>query len=602
MTYEPKSGRMNSGPTSKCAQVLLAGAFVACLGLSGAGLPTEAHAATAGRSGYPGLQEDLSGDEVVSTVSGRFLAARHAEAVGDLVAAAEMTAGFLADLPDSDLYRRRAHLLMLSAGRFADALPLARAVLETNPSDPLANYTLVVRAFNDGAFTDVVALLGVIEESGINAIVVPLLRAWAHAGMGDIDAASAELDALALKNGLGSVAGFHKGLIADLAGDTATAEAAFAQALQATGGHPSVELLDSYARLQVREGRREEAQALVARFIEQNPRTLLVEPVRAVVAGEGAPDRVIDSHRRGVAEVLRNVATLLNRERLRTEALLFMQMSLGVEPGNTRSMFSLAQLLEARDRLDLAVEVYEGIDPASPYSWYARLGIADAMHTRGDTEDAIRLLRRMVSERPDRSDAVRTLADVLRIAKRYDEAISAYDLAFERRGESVDWQLLYSRGIALERAKLWDRAEKDFLAALEIEPDQPLVLNYLGYSWVEQGVQLERAKAMIETAVEKRPRDGFITDSLGWVLYRLGDYEAAVGHLERAVALEPVDPVINDHLGDAYWIVGRRQEARFQWQRSLTLKPDADLAAQLREKLEGRTAPEPLPQGKKRDI
>ena len=153
-----------------------------------------------------------------------------------------------------------------------------------------------------------------------------------------------------------------------------------------------------------------------------------------------------------------------------------------------------------------------------------------------------------------------------------------------------------------KRAKRWDRAEQDFLKALDVSPEQPLVLNYLGYSWVEQGVQLERARKMIDTAVGKRPRDGYITDSLGWVLYRLGDFEAAVVHLERAVALEAGDPVINDHLGDAYWAVGRKLEARFQWMRSLSLEPDRDVEAELRLKLGGKKIPKPLPPGKKRDL
>ena len=107
---------------------------------------------------------------------------------------------------------------------------------------------------------------------------------------------------------------------------------------------------------------------------------------------------------------------------------------------------------------------------------------------------------------------------------------------------------------------------------------------------------------MIETAVEKRPRDGYITDSLGWVLFRLGDFENAVVHLERAVALEPGDPVINGHLGDAYWVVGRKLEARFQWLRALSLEPDEDVEREIRLKLDGEKMPEPLPPGKKRDI
>jgi len=249
-----------------------------------------------------------------------------------------------------------------------------------------------------------------------------------------------------------------------------------------------------------------------------------------------------------------------------------------------------------------ASEAYGGIDPKTPYGWYARLNLAEGYRMRDDVDKAIRLLRTMIRERPERADAARTLGDFLRIDERYREAVAAYNTAQKRLEGGADWRLYYSRGIALERAKQWQRAESDFLKALELEPDQPLVLNYLGYSWIEQGLNLERAKKMIEKAVLQRPQDGYIADSLGWALYRLGNYPEAVIHLERAVALEPGDPVINDHLGDAYWLAGRRNEARFQWKRSLTQEPDADVEAITRDKLQGKKMPQPLPADQRRDI
>ena len=281
---------------------------------------------------------------------------------------------------------------------------------------------------------------------------------------------------------------------------------------------------------------------------------------------------------------------------------MFVRLALGLESDNPTALFSLGQLLSERAREDLAINVYRQIGSDTPYSWYARLSIADALHGQEKIDEAVGILQAMADERQERSDVMRTLADLFRIEKQFEEAIEAYGEAFAREDGEADWRLHYTRGIALERAEQWERAEADFLAALALEPDQPLVLNYLGYSWVEQGVELERAKAMIETAVSKRPEDGYITDSLGWVLFRLGDYEGAVVHLERAVTLEPGDPVINDHLGDAYWLVGRKLEARYQWLRALSLEPDAEVEADIRLKLDGQKVPEPLPPGKNRDI
>ena len=213
----------------------------------------------------------------------------------------------------------------------------------------------------------------------------------------------------------------------------------------------------------------------------------------------------------------------------------------------------------------------------------AAAGLADL-----DRQDeAVATLRRMADEQPERTDAISALGDVFRRDEQYAEAAAAYDIAVERI-ETVEyrhWRLFYVRGIAFERLGEWLKAEADFKRALELEPDQPLVLNYLGYSWVEQGRNLGEARTMIEKAVELRPDDGYIIDSLGWVAYRLGDFEEAVHQLERAVELVAGDPIINDHLGDAYWQVGRLHEARFQWRRVLTLEPEDDLAGQVRRKI-----------------
>ncbi len=191
-------------------------------------------------------------------------------------------------------------------------------------------------------------------------------------------------------------------------------------------------------------------------------------------------------------------------------------------------------------------------------------------------------------ERPQRTDALRELGDLFRRKERFPEAEKAYGDAIARlpKVEPDDWRLFYARGIALERMGRWPDSEASLAKALELAPDQPLVLNYLGYSWVDQGQNLDRAKAMLHRAVELRPQDGFIVDSLGWAYFRIGEFDNAVTQLERAVELEPGDPVINDHLGDAYWRVGRLREARFQWQRALTLKPEADVVAQIEGKLE----------------
>jgi Flp pilus assembly protein TadD len=260
----------------------------------------------------------------------------------------------------------------------------------------------------------------------------------------------------------------------------------------------------------------------------------------------------------------------------------------------------LGELFEGEGRWDDAIETYQEIGRDSPYGWNARLRVASALDRIDRTDEAVERLREMAEERSGRIEALVTLADILRGRERYQEAAEAYDGVFERISELEErhWSLLYARGIALERSRQWSRAEADFLRALELKPDQPLVLNYLGYSWVEQGDNLERALGMIEKAVELRPNDGYIVDSLGWVYYRMGSYVEAVEQLERAVELRPEDPTINDHLGDAYWRVRRFNEARFQWQRALSFTPDEELVPAIEAKLKlGLTPPETAKEG-----
>jgi tetratricopeptide (TPR) repeat protein len=180
------------------------------------------------------------------------------------------------------------------------------------------------------------------------------------------------------------------------------------------------------------------------------------------------------------------------------------------------------------------------------------------------------------------------LGSILSNRKLYEEAAKHYTAAIDlvpNPGKD-EWNQYFQRAICYERLKQWSKAEPDFLKAMELDPEQPSLLNYLGYSWVDQGQQLDRAMDLIRKAVKLKPDDGFYVDSLGWAHYRLGEYEEAARQLERAVELEPNDPIINDHLGDAYWQVGRRNEARFQWSQALTLKPEPEDQARIAKKLE----------------
>jgi Flp pilus assembly protein TadD len=270
--------------------------------------------------------------------------------------------------------------------------------------------------------------------------------------------------------------------------------------------------------------------------------------------------------------------TRVPRQQSAQLAMIYGRLSIYLRPDFDLAQMLVAGILESMERNEDAIATYQSVKPTSPLHWSARLRVAGNLEALERDDEAISLLRVLTKESPARPGPLVSLGDLLRSNKRFEESIDAYDRAVDMLGEieKRHWTILYSRGISLERSRKWALAEKDFQRALELNPEQPYVLNYLGYSWVDQGINLDRARKMIERAVQLRPNDGYIVDSLGWVLYRLGDFKGAVAKLERAVELRSQDPTINDHLGDAYWRVGRYNEARFQWQRALTLKPGPD--------------------------
>lgn len=550
------------------------------------------------------------------TIAGKFLASRHAERTGNFGAAADLLLEILAIQPDNFPMVVRAHVLLVGEGRFEEARDLAESILEEDPDNSLANLTVAMKLVEEDAYEDALAHILRIPHQGANTLLVPMLEGWILAGMGEIDTAYDTFAQLGRNNTFISLKGLHAGMLADMLGDPVRAEEEFALAL-GDGESLPLRVAQVYLSLLTRQDRWDEAASFFERYAEQNQDNLLGEPMFQAVENREIYALPVTDARAGIAESFYSVANVLNSGAPDIQPLVYIRYALNFAPADPRSLFLLGDILGVQEREDDAIEAFRQIDQSSPFWWYARMSIATSM-ADGDSggEEAVRMLEEMVDERPQRADAPRALGDIQRIDENWVEAVAAYDIAVERIDELEErhWQLLYTRGISLERSSIspnlsdqeqaatWDRAEVDFLAALELNPDQPNVLNYLGYSWVEKGRRLDEAREMIERSVSQRPRDGYITDSMGWVLYRMQEFDEAVVFLERAVELEPSDPIVNDHLGDVYWLIGRRNEARFQWNRALNADPDEDLASQIRAKLSGEVEPEPRPPGDDSEI
>jgi tetratricopeptide (TPR) repeat protein len=463
----------------------------------------------------------------------------------------------------------------------------AERLLVVDPESPIALLTLSVAAALAGDWPNVTQTMDKSPATGLNRYMVPLLSGWSKVATGDQDGALAALEPLSGNSVFASTYDFHTGLMSELFGRTQAAESGYAGALSALRGG-SLRVVTAAGGFYHREARLDEARAIYDSFLDLNPDTTFLDPAYRALDNGPPPAVLVRDANDGIAEALYGAAISLYQESALEPALVYNQLALTLRPDFDVGLMLLGDVFTSLGQVEQAVDAYRMVPEASPLKWAVRLRTANGLAELDEIEAAAEQLKIMARERPERADPLIALADMMRMGERYDEAIEAYDQAFARIPtlENRHWTLLYARGMSLERAKQWERAEDDFLRALELEPDQPLVLNYLGYSWVEMGRNLDQAREMIEKAVEQRPNDGYIVDSLGWVLYQLGEFEDAARFLERAAELRPNDPVILDHFGDGLWRVGRDDEARFQWRRALSFEPEAELDEMLRRKID----------------
>ena len=536
-----------------------------------------------------------------ASTSGNYLAGRHAQVVREIESALAFYSAVLAREPENPDLIRRAFVLQLGEGRIPEALALAQRLPKDDATRTgYPEFLRAADAIKRGQHADALARLNALGKEGVAGLVGPLLAAWAEAGRGERAAAAAALDSLAAKEGARGFFDLHGALLADVGGDFAKAETGLRKIADEEGA-TTVRLAVLLGNLYERMGERDKALAVYDAFIARNPDSRLIDDARARAAGgKVKPRPEVGTASDGAAEALLGLAGVFRQQNVRETSLLFARLALHLRPDYPPAQVLLADLYENDGRFDAANAVYEAINPASPLYRATRTRIAANFERMDRGDEAIQRLESLAKIDAKNPEALIQLGDTLRGRKKFKEAAEAYDRAVARLPalERRHWTLLYSRAIALERSDQWPRAEADFLKALEFEPEQPYVLNYLGYSWIEKRQHLERATDMIRRAVALRPSDGYIVDSLGWVYYQLGDYADAVRELERAVELRPEDPVINDHLGDAFWRVGRRTEARFQWERALGLKPEPDTIDAISKKIKEGLPDVPTAPGK----
>lgn len=523
----------------------------------------------------------------ISSPLAAYLAGLSATRANDLSVATDYMLQALSGDPANMALMQPVFLLTAAEGRHGDAENLARQLIEREPDNVIARTVLAIEAVVREDWQAADEHLGNYPDRGVASVLGPLLSGWVALAAGDLEEGLKRLNGLGEESGLGLLVHMHSALMLDLEGEQERAEAAYEKAL-ASSEHPTMRLAWLTGNFFERSGKKDKARAVYEQFLRGSRSASMADIVLRRLDASVVPEAKIASPAEGVAEVLFNIASLLSQEQAEDMALMGLHQALRLKPVYPVAHLLLGEIQQRQGRGRAAIETYRAIADDSPFAWLVRLRIAEQLQDMELLDEALAELDRLADERPDQFEPLFRKGNLLRGEEKFEAAVESYDAAFDRIAtiEPRHWTLLYYRGIALERSKQWQRAEADFLKALELQPDQPFVMNYLAYSWVEAKTNLDEAKAMLVRAVELRPDDGYIVDSLGWVYYRLGEYKNAATYLEMAVELRPQDPVINDHLGDAYWRTGRGAEARFQWRRALSLEPEEDQVPVIQEKIE----------------
>jgi tetratricopeptide (TPR) repeat protein len=515
--------------------------------------------------------------------SGAYLAARIAETENDFRAAAGWYGkAILADSGNPQLLDG-AILAEIGIGDFALATEVARL---RKALDGEVSQLAELALFADEAKREDYAALLAGAEGGrdLGDLANSLVVAWAKVGAGKMSEALDDFDALTKKKGFEAFGYYHKALALASVGDFEGADAILSGK---AAGPITVMRRGVFAHAQILSQLERNADAIAlldkAFGTATDP---VVDPIRRrLQAGEPIPFDIVTSARDGIAEVFFTISTALNGEADPVYTLLHLRIAGYLRPDHADALLMTADVLEELGQHDLAAETYAAFPPEDPTYVTAEVGRASALRAQGKSDAAIEALQTLARSHGDLLGVQFALADLLRSQDRFDEAEVAYSAAIElaKAAKSENWVLYFYRGICHEQSKDWAPAEADFRKALELNPTQPQVLNYLGYGLVDRGEKLDEALGMIEKAVAADPEQGYIIDSLAWAYFKLGRYADALKPMEKASLLEPVDPIVTDHLGDVYWKNDRKLEARFQWRRALSFEPtDTDKTRILR--------------------
>ncbi|CAH0339713.1 tetratricopeptide repeat protein [Rhizobium sp. CECT 9324] len=541
----------------------------------------QAPIASAASPDTPAETESFDLDSVDS-FAGAFLAARTAEADRDYANAILLYKKALELSPDELDIQQRLMIALIMNGDFDEGAKLAKE-LENDPAvERVTSVALGFQAIRDGRYDDALKTFKYEGPNDLDRLMNELLIAWTMVGEGKGKEALDLVKGLEGPSWYAIFRNYNVGVIAALTGDNDAARKALTDTLIDRSGGATAP--DTFARavialatLEANAGNKQKALDALAAGDELINNYAPFKALRDAIEAGGKPKPMVANAAQGAAGVLFSIGGALNREGAEDTVMLYLQLSHALDKDAADTLVLLGGIAENAKQPEKAIDFYRQVPETSPMRRISELQLGLTLAETGKVEDARTHLQGLIASDPKDVRSYLAYGSVLSEAKDYAAMATNYDKAVEVIGQSPaknHWSIFFQRGIANERLKKWDKAEPDFRKALELNPEQPQVLNYLGYSWVDMNRNLQEGLEMIKKAVDLRPDDGYIVDSLGWAYYRLGRFDESVVELERAAELRAGDATINDHLGDAYWRVGRKLEATYQWKRALASEPD----------------------------
>ncbi|OUS04381.1 hypothetical protein A9Q96_15650 [Rhodobacterales bacterium 52_120_T64] len=520
-------------------------------------------------------------------LAGPYLAANRAFEHGSFDTAARYYVRAMAADPENLRLKQSAMISFVAAGEFRSAAGIAHVMRANNEADVFVDLVALTDFAQKGDYESGLSAIS-LNQDYLSPLLWGLLDAWLKVGSGDIEAGLKAFDVMSDNDTLTLYGQYHKGLAQAYLGEFEAA----AKILGGTGDgaiHLNRDSIVIHTEILSELGRGEEALQLLDDAIARGFRDEQLLALRDDVSSGKLPSFTkVDAPTYGISEAFVTLADAMSRGEPNRTALFYARLAQHLRPEFVDASLLVAELLELEDQFNLAGEAYRLIPANSPSFKEAEIGRAEALRAAGDTDGATEILVDLADNFPGDVLVLNALGDIYRGVENFVDSVDAYTRAIDNVSEfgSRHWVLFYTRGIGYEQLQNWPAAEQDLRRALELSPNQPFVLNYIAYSYIEMGIKFEEAQEMIETAVAGMPSNGYITDSLGWVLYRVGKFEEAVAPMERAVELLPVDPIVNDHLGDVLWMVGRKLEAEFQWRRAMSFDPSPEDMERIKRKLE----------------